>query len=138
MTRAVRITLGLIVGIGVSAAPLPAQITGPEVSRKVAKVPKVPVEGVLDSLGAGLEWLSWTDDEAVARLIYEPIKLLGLERFGSQAGALKGVVLRAETLIRATVNALGAGEMETVAAMRSMDQAVNEFRSAVGELLEAS
>ena len=135
MRRTACVTLGLIVGIGLAASPVQAQvITGPEVSHKINKV---PVEGALDLLGAGLEWLSWSGDEAVERLVYEPIKLLGMERFGSQTAALKTEMTRAETRVRATVTAFDVEELEAGPAMRSMDEAVNEFRSAVGELLEA-
>jgi hypothetical protein len=136
MKRVACVAAGMMVGLGLSASLLEAQvITGPEASRKAAAI---PFELMLDSLGAGLDWMSWSQDEAVARMVYDPIKLLGLERFGPEGTmAIKGVVRGTEARIRSTVRALSAEEIDAAAATRSIEEALDEFRSAVSALLEA-
>lgn len=135
MTRVAYIAAGLLVGLGLSASSLEAQvITGPETNRKAASIPS---DLMLDSLGAGLDWMSWSEDEAVARMVYDPIKLLGLGRSGPQGTmAMKAVVRGTEARIRSTVRALSVGEMDTAAATGSIEEALEEFRSAVSALLE--
>ena len=135
MTRAACIAVGLVVGLGLGASSLGAQITGPEVGRKGTTAPTADASS---SPVAGLEWWSWSEDEAVAQLVYEPIKVLGAGSFGSQQAlvVLKGLVVQADAGVRATVSALAAGEMDVDAAKRSLEEILTEFHSAVDGLLE--
>ncbi|MDH3205681.1 MAG: hypothetical protein OEO79_03675 [Gemmatimonadota bacterium] len=123
---------GMLVCLGLSAAPLAAQtVTGPEVHRKGAGLPAAS-----DALGLGEDWLSWSEDELVARTIHTPIKLKGLRGVGADARmALKPLMGRGSDQIRSVLTAYSAGDIDPVTARRLVEEALEEYRIAVEELL---
>ena len=78
MTRSAVVTTGLILGVGLFVSLAEGQsVIGPDISRKSADVSAV---GLPDPPSAELDWLSWTETEAVTILVHEPVKLIGMAR----------------------------------------------------------
>jgi hypothetical protein len=97
----------------------------------------VPTVGLPEPPSAELNWLSWTETEAVTVMVHEPIKLIGLERFGRDAAALKPLMTRAEMLIRVALRAYNAEESAAGEARQSMQEALDQYRVGLAELLVA-
>jgi hypothetical protein len=68
-------------------------------------------------------------------MVHEPIKLLGMKRFAGPA--LKGLMAQVEDQLRSLVRAFAAGEIEASAARQSVQEALDEYRSGLAELLDA-
>jgi len=125
-----------MLGLGLLTSHVDGQsVIGPDVSRKSADVPGA---GLPDPPNAELDWLSWTETEAVTILVHEPIKLIGRERFGANANqALKPLVTQAEGRIRGALRAYASDATAAGEARRSMEEALDEYRAGLAELLVA-
>jgi hypothetical protein len=134
--RSACITAGLMFGLGLFTSHVDGQsVIGPDMSRKSADASTV---GLPDPPNAELDWLSWTETEAVTILVHEPIKLIGMERFGSNASqALKPLVTQAERRIRGALRAYTSDATAAGEARQAMQEALDQYRSGLAELLDA-
>lgn len=78
----------------------------------------------------------WSADATVARLVYGPIKILGMRRFTPRARVeLKDHMERAESRVRAVMAGLSSGAIDAQEARSELADAIADYRVAVRELL---
>lgn len=126
MTRLARICFVVtLLGPCVTAAAVSAQsVTGPSVE---AKKPDAVV---------GVDLASSTADVAVARLVYEPIKVLGTRRFTPEGRiSLKQWMEEAESGVRAVMERLSAGTIGEAEARSELAAVLERYRTALKRLL---
>lgn len=81
------------------------------------------------------EWISWSADTVVDRLVYSPLKQSGLRRIdGGQLLSLKEPMVEAEERVRATLEALAVGDMGQAAARQALEMLLLEYASALQSL----
>ena len=108
-------------GVALAATAVSGQATGPTVDPK-------PRE-------SGAEGM-WSADATVARLVHEPIKILGLGRFTPEGRvALKAPMTHVESEVRAVMARLSRGEIDESDARIELAHCIAEYRVAVGKLL---
>jgi hypothetical protein len=126
--------LGILVGRGLAGSPLAGQtMPGPEKETKAAVVE----HGARAAILSGAEWVNWSEDEVVARLLHAPLKALGLRRFDREVRpALKALLDEAETRVRAVVVAREGGAIDLVTARGALQDALADYYVGV-EILRA-
>lgn len=108
--------------------------TAPTGLESEGKAPEGP-DAVASFLDDTVAWRSWTEDEAVRRLVNAPIKWRGLGDFDDAARiALKRPMTRAEERIRVAMRAFHAGQLDPTSARRELEDAFREYSDALEEL----
>jgi len=92
-----------------------------------AKPPEGP-DAVASFLTDSVAWRTWTEDEAVRRLVDAPLKWRGLRGLDGEARiALKAARARAEERIRIALRAMHAGERDGVSVRGELEDAFQEY-----------
>lgn len=98
------------------------------------KPPEGP-DAVASFLDDTVAWRSWTEDEAVRRLVDAPLKWRGLGDFDADARiALKRPMAHAEERIRVAMRAFHAAQLDPASARRELEDAFREYADALEEL----
>lgn len=124
--------LGVLVGPGLAGSPLAGQtMPGPEKEAKAAVVE----QGARAAILSGTEWMKWSADEVVVRLLHAPLKALGLRRFDREVRpALKALLDEAETRVRAVVAARSGGTIALATARDALQNALGEYDAGIEDL----
>lgn len=126
---------GLILGIallllmGWTASAAAQSVTGPSKSVK-----PLGSSGADTSLWE-VEWPSWSEDDVVARLVHQPVKLMELSSLDPETMLeLKQLLAQAEVCVRDLVQAFSRREVDLPTATASLEAALSEYGVRLSEL----
>lgn len=131
-----KVPVALGAGLALALAVLATAIEGPSPTGPTKPdKPSTSTAGAIDSVAHGVDWLSRSEEETVAGLVYGPVKLLGLGSFTPEARVeLKTLMRRTEERIRDIHRAVGRTELGTTAARAALDDTYVEYRTALERL----
>lgn len=123
--------LTVVAAIGVAVALSGPSPTAPERAARSAAGPAATAAVDADTV----DWRSWSEDEAVDRLVYAPLKWTGLRAFDPDRRVeLKPVIERAEERVRSAVRGHDSGTLGAGPAGDSLETISRDYLAALEEL----
>lgn len=129
--RILVVLLGLAAAIGLAMALSGRSPTAPERAPRSVAGPAATAPFAADTV----DWLSWSEDEAVDRLVDAPLKWTGLRPYApNDRVALKPVIERAERRVRSVVRDARSGTLAAGRAGDSLEAISRDYLAALQEL----